>query len=294
MTSSENRRLSRRSTLKAAGWSAPVLAASTAVPAYAASAPNSSTEISANYGIFAQMINRNLENPYDTYAGVHSYDGAVSDSSGDAQYIGGEVVGDSGLAANGEGSFTPGGTIADNRYGGMGFWFSAPYDVATGEQVPGTTLLATGSSFEVTYRFTFNDEASLDSPLLWRTGADGPYLSIDNQSTSRLKQINGAPFRARMFEPVVEGLTWTGRVVIVLTADLLVSNEDVQRNLGQILASHHSVYYDMSEFLTEGEVTIAAADGAQLVLTAAGYDSKVISLAGQRATASLPFSSASN
>lgn len=85
MTSSENRHLSRLSTLKAASWSAPVLVASTAVPAYAASVPNPSTELSADYGIFAQMINRNFENEYDTYAGVHSYHGAESAPSGDAQ-----------------------------------------------------------------------------------------------------------------------------------------------------------------------------------------------------------------
>ncbi|ORC16465.1 hypothetical protein A7979_03855 [Rothia nasimurium] len=289
MIPSEKQKLSRRTTLKTAGWSAPVVLTSAAVPAYAASTPPTGAELSADYGLFAQMINSSIDNPFDTYAGVHSYEGNVTDSSGNAQYDNGQITGTSGLAAHGEGVFTPGGTVGEGSYGGMGFWASAPYDAATRQAAAGTTLLAAGTSFEVTYRFTFNDEFAINDPLRWRTGADGPYLAIEDNPTSRLRYSNGAAFRARMFAPEIDGLVWTGRLITVLTEDLIISHRDNQSNLGQILASNHAVYHDITEYLEQGEVTIAPIDNAQLVLTATGYDSKIISLVGKQVTTALPF-----
>lgn len=286
---SQQQKLTRRRTIQAAGWSAPLILATSQIPSYAASS-TSSNGLTASYGFFAQMINSNLANPFDTYAGVHSRRGAVSDSSANAQYANGRVTGSSGLAAHGEGSFTPGGTLGADRYGGLGFWASTPQKAGNGQALEGTTSVAAGSVFEVTYRFTFREAEAVTLPLGWQTGQEATYPAIADRPTSRLTHSNGAAFKARMLAPQTAGSrTWIGRVQIELLEDLVISQAGGDRNLGQILASHHAVYHDIARYLEKGEVTIAATDNVQLKLDVAGYETGTIPLGGQKASTSFNF-----
>lgn len=166
----------RRSVLKAGAWGAPVVMAASAVPAYAASAPSTEfRSLTADYGLFVQVINSNPDNPYDTYVGVHSYEAPTASADGS-----------NGVMSVGAGTFTPGGTTAPGQYSGAGFWVSVPKDAESGQEVEGVTRLAAGSEFEMTYTFTFNDEFAVTDPLLWSPSAAGPYLPLDNRSTDRV------------------------------------------------------------------------------------------------------------
>lgn len=90
-----------------------------------------------------------------------------------------------------------------------------------------------------------------------------------------------------MFAPVVDGLVWQGRVVCVLTEDLVVASADAPFDLGQILTSHHAVYHDIAEFIDSVEVTIQPSASTVVTLSAIGYENLVLPLVSQRATARL-------
>ncbi|MFW7396362.1 MAG: transcriptional initiation protein Tat, partial [Rothia mucilaginosa] len=74
MTSSPNtaRNLNRRSLVKGAVWSAPVIATAAAVPAYAASTDAQETP-TLKFGVFTQAFNSNPSNDFDTRYGLDSY-----------------------------------------------------------------------------------------------------------------------------------------------------------------------------------------------------------------------------
>lgn len=155
MTSSQSSTtngVNRRTLVKGAAWSTPVIAAAAAVPAYASSIGSEIPTV--KYGVFTQAFNSNPPNDYDTHFGLDSYTVQVANASATS----------STPQSAGGGTFTPGGSVGAGLYGGAGLWFSAPIN-SKGEY-QGKTYLQGGATLRVTLKFTFPSANEIIEPML--------------------------------------------------------------------------------------------------------------------------------
>jgi len=108
--------LTRRRVLAGAAWTTPIIVSSAVVPAYAASYDDTRPD----YGIFTQAFVTHQELDTNSFLGLDSFSGPVENEHASVP------AGSSGLYSAGGGKFTPGGSIGKAKWGGAGFWFSAP------------------------------------------------------------------------------------------------------------------------------------------------------------------------
>lgn len=154
--------LTRRRVLAGAAWTTPIIVSSAVVPAYAASYDDTRPD----YGIFTQAFVTHQEQAYDNFLGLDSFSGPVANEQANVP------AGSSGLYSAGGGKFTPGGSIGKTKWGGAGFWFSAPKATTKdGKQTyySGTTTLLAGARLRLEYRFVFptSFEADGNEPPGW-------------------------------------------------------------------------------------------------------------------------------
>lgn len=264
--------LSRRTLTKGAAWSTPVVLASAAVPAYAASVIEPTYTVKS--GAFVQVVNTDPASPYLTTLGVSSYDGGSTSPDGKAP------VGNAAVAADGE--FTPGGTIAGSApYGGAGFWVSTPVDEQTGEFVAGSVVLPMNTSFTMTYTVTFEDADYAYEPLMWVPGKVEKVAgnAVEGNTTNR----NEVPFTATFGEGAIAGTTWTGTVTYTTPQDveLFYSAND---SYIQVLASHVPVYYDVSEAIVSFQAKIAVEAFSPVITVNGTTETETVDAKEQTAT----------
>ncbi|WP_237204515.1 hypothetical protein [Rothia nasimurium] len=283
---------SRRTLATAGLWAAPIVAASTAVPAYSASSSTLSPTLTVRWGLFSQVAIEDASAGYNTNVGVASTFGGTSNTSGDVQFddsTGLIADGATGLVANGEGTFTPGGSLGgfnSGTYGGTGLWFSSPEDT-TGAPVAGTAILAAGASFRLDYVVTFPDGWD---PLPIDSARDGETRHLVKQSGGSAVTatgVNSAEMTATYGAQTTNGqqqtvsVTYTTNETITLTSDGSSTS-----TLAQLLLSQAPVYYgDNPE--ADFEVVLTVVSGA-IVINATDGRTETINLAGQTLTNLLP------
>ncbi|WP_237242051.1 hypothetical protein [Rothia nasimurium] len=283
---------SRRTLATAGLWAAPIVAASTAVPAYSASSSALSPTLTVRWGLFSQVAIEDASAGYTTNVGVASTFGGTSNTSGDVQFddsTGLIADGATGLVANGEGTFTPGGSLGgfnSGTYGGTGLWFSSPEDT-TGAPVAGTAVLASGASFRLNYVVTFPegwDPFHIDSV---RDGETRHLIKQSAGSAVTATGVNSAEMTATYGAQTTNGqqqtvsVTYTTNETITLTSD----GSSIS-TLAQLLLSQVPVYYgDNPEADFEAVLTVVS--GA-IVISATDGRTETINLAGQTLSNLLP------
>lgn len=238
--------ITRRHTLAASAWSAPLLLASATIPAYAASQVISGIQT----GLF---VTTQYNGGYVGYAGSNDSTGhatspqqyfASAPNTPEADINWNDATSrptNSNLYANGEGSFTPVTTSANGANGAYstqsGFWFSVPTNnVATGtDYIAGSTAtLAAGATFITQVEFTIPAGANAAWPganvkidgTVWKkqlTGnlvglaATAPYLQTANVAgtwtavapTNTLNTDGSYTFRSTITYKTTQALTLT-------------------------------------------------------------------------------------
>ncbi len=232
---SGKRGVNRRSLVKGALWSAPVVATAATVPAYAASTDVPETP-TLQFGVFTQAFNSNPSNDFNTRYGLDSYTVQVPNvtaTSTSPQSAGG-------------GTFTPGGSVGAGLYGGAGLWISAPIN-SKGE-FQGSTYLYGSAHLQVTFEFTFPTAEDVTAPLLWDTDNDAEVAALAKSeggaktNNPAVSAFNGVAYAAKFYEPVIEGNTWTG-VLDIRTSDFLTATANGPVRYAQVLASQVPVYF---------------------------------------------------
>lgn len=209
-TEAQQSGLSRRKLAAGAAWAAPIIAASAAVPAYAASTGNTA---GSEYGLFVTTAYNGDFVGY-THSDNAGFDGPTSPQAywaNGGTYTPTMNVNSSGCATNGmakvgAGSYTPVTNTGSGSNGGYvsstGFWFSVPTTaVKTGTgYVPGSrAVLKAGSRFSTlvtvvvpttsNWKWTLNNIALQRSNQKWTKALTGrltdlnaiaPYLGIAN------------------------------------------------------------------------------------------------------------------
>lgn len=209
-TESQRPGLSRRKLATGAAWAAPILAASAAVPAYAASTGDTA---GSEYGLFVTTAYNGGFVGY-THSDNAAFDGPTSPQAywaNGGTYTPTMNVNSSGCATNGmakvgAGSYTPVTNSGSGSNGGYvsstGFWFSVPTTaVKTGTgYVPGSkAVLKAGSRFSTlvtvvvpttsNWKWTLNNIALQRSNQKWTKALKGsmvdlkataPYLGTEN------------------------------------------------------------------------------------------------------------------
>lgn len=283
---------SRRTLATAGLWAAPVVASSALVPAYAASTSVITPTLTVRWGLFSQVAIEDASAGYNTNVGVASTFGGTSNTSGDVQFddsTGLITDGATGLVANGEGTFTPGGSLGgfnSGTYGGTGLWFSSPEDT-TGAPVAGTAVLAVGASFRLDYVVTFPDgwdPFPIDSA---RDGETRHLVKQSGGSAVTATGVNSAEMTATYGTQATNGqqqtvsVTYTTNETITLTSDGSSTS-----TLAQLLLSQAPVYYgDNPE--ADFEVVLTVISGA-IVINATDGRSETINLAGHTLSNLLP------
>lgn len=230
---------SRRGIITTAAWSVPLIAASTTVPATAASTREG---ISADVGLFVQVADAQWDDPYDTIFGVTSFAGRAADPSGTAPYAERDHATPRGFVARGAGTFTPGGTVTFgglDGYGGAGLFVSMP-KASDGSWLPGRTYLAQGAAVEVEYLVTFTNDPPYE-PITWVDGRADAFPAMPAGGNAHRAGLQGADVTGTFGPGTITGRQWRGTQTFRFTSDLLV--KDVNRPYAQILTSHQPVYY---------------------------------------------------
>lgn len=281
MTSSSNAAngLNRRTLIKGAAWSTPVIAAAAAVPAYAASTDAQETP-TLKFGVFTQAFNSNPANNYDTRYGLDSYTVQVPNvtaTSTSPQSAGG-------------GTFTPGGSVGAGLYGGAGLWISAPIN-SKGE-FQGSTWLYGLAHLQVTFEFTFPTAEDVTDPLLWAPENDVE-ISVLAKSEGGAKTnnpavaaFNGVAYTAKFYEPVIEDNVWTG-VLDIRTSDFLEATAKDGVNYAQVLASLVPVYFTEVTSSYTLTTTVQITSGSVAMQLTEGGEYTFQDLAGTRASATI-------
>ena len=226
---SGKRGVNRRSLIKGALWSAPVVATAATVPAYAASTDVPETP-TLQFGVFTQAFNFNPSNNFDTRYGLDSYTVQVPNKT---------ATSTSPQSAGG-GTFTPGGSV------GAGLWISAPIN-SKGE-FQGSTWLYGSAHLQVTFEFTFPTAEDVTAPLLWDPDNDTEVAELAKSeggaktNNPAVSAFNGVAYTAKFYEPVIEGNTWTG-VLDIRTSDFLTATANGPVHYAQVLASQVPVYF---------------------------------------------------
>lgn len=283
---------SRRTLASAGLWTAPLVAASAIVPAYAASTNRPVPALTVRWGLFSQLAIENASAGYNTKVGLASTFGATGNTSGDVQFndaTGLITEGASGLIANGAGTFTPGGSLGgfnSGTYGGTGLWFSSPEDTS-GAPVAGTAVLARGTRFRLDYRVTFPegwDPFPIDSVrdretrhLVKQVG--GSAVAATGINSAEMTAVYGS--QASRGQQQTVSVTYTTNEAIALTSDGSSASA-----LAQLLFSQAPVYFT-SNPEADFEVVLTVVSGA-IVINATDGRNETINLAGQTLSNLLP------
>ena len=198
--------LTRRRVLAGAAWTTPIIVSSAVVPAYAASYDDTRPD----YGIFTQAFITHQEQAFDNFLGLDSFSGPVANEQANVP------ASSSGLYSAGGGKFTPGGSIGKTKWGGAGFWFSAPKATTKdGKQTyySGTTTLLAGARLRLEYRFVFPDWAEIDGaePPGWNKNTDDFAVSLvvnptpENGDNPQLVAFNGGAMHDYFRKMTVNG-----------------------------------------------------------------------------------------
>lgn len=276
---SSKRGVNRRSLIKGALWSAPVVATAATVPAYAASTDVPETP-TLQFGVFTQAFNSNPSNNFDTRYGLDSYTVQVPNKT---------ATSTSPQSAGG-GTFTPGGSVGAGLYGGAGLWISAPIN-SKGE-FQGSSWLYPQAHLQVTFEFTFPTAEDVTDPLLWDVDNDVeiPALAKSEGSAKTnnpaVAAFNGIAYTAKFYEPVIEDNVWTG-VLDIRTSDYLEATAKDGVSYAQVLASLVPVYF--TEVTSSYTLTTTAqiTSGSVAMQLTEGGEYTFQDLAGLRASATI-------
>lgn len=273
---------SRRGILATAAWSVPLIAASTTVPAMAASTREG--DVSAEVGLFVQVADANWDEPYDTIFGVTSFAGRAAGPSGTAAYEDRKHATPEGFVARGAGTFTPGGTVrfgGADGYGGAGLYLSMP-KAEDGTVLPGRTYLAKGAALEVEYLVTFTNDPPY-APITWADDRSDLFPALPIGANAHRAGLQGADVTGTFGRGAITDQQWSGTQTFKVTSDLLV--KDVTRPYAQILTSHQPVYYT-EHGPTSMQVTVTLTHGI-VIVEPDGLPRKVLRPAGTSVTATL-------
>ena len=260
MTSPTKSGISRRRVLTGAAWSAPVVVASAAVPAYAAS-----RELVVEYSAFSQAFDLHPDQPFSTKFGADSVTVPLENSFGSSENP----------KSNGGGNYTPGGSLGDNTFGGVGFWLSAP--LAPDGSYAGTSTLKAGSTFYVSYTIVFAKESEVRAPETWGTTGEGgiipafethPGMSVT--ANPSVKAFNGAAYSYTFLEPTINTTTWDGDIQITLLEDLSVSSTNGKAAYNQLVFSQIPILYSTTSSTYSLTVEVRAGDSPIEVTPASG------------------------
>ena len=200
--------ISRRTIAKAGVWSAPVVAASVAVPAYAASKETPGVQ----YGVYVSVQNNG---GYVGYAssnntGTTNPDSDINwdDATSKPKYT---------TYVNGEGKFTPvtnSQTGANGAYmSSSGFWWSVPTkDTATGTgYIPGGSVtLAAGATFVTEVEYTVSASAQSLTKLGKINGQS--WSPSSRQLTGKTTELVASAGQAKYLSVAQTAGTWTAEV----------------------------------------------------------------------------------
>lgn len=243
MSSFPTKTASRRTLMKGLAWTTPVIVASKAVPAYAAS--STPKIVKADYSFFVQVDNTSPETPFSSDLGV----GTVFTGGASAE----------------DGVFPPA-----QSANGAGLWIGSPTD-ENGKPLAGVTTVAQGAQFTMTYSFAFESEDDIydpygpadDSAASEWLGAQGPYV---------YEAVNGnqAKFQVDLAAPTHNGSSWVGVATFTLLEDLKVESTGSTVNYAVLLLSQAAVYYDMSDGISSATASVAGTQGLVNATSAEG------------------------
>lgn len=138
----------RRRVVKGAAWSVPAVIAAGSVPAQAVSPGKNAN---ATTGLFVTVARTNGPTGTQHMADIDQVFWNGPGSEPDFRWDDAQGCSNAVLTTNGEGLFTPRGTIgSDGQIGGTGFWLSSPR-TADGQWTSGTASLLAGAQFAVDY-----------------------------------------------------------------------------------------------------------------------------------------------
>ena len=283
--------LTRRRVLAGAAWTTPIIVSSAVVPAYAASYDDTRSD----YGIFTQAFVTHQEQAYDNFLGLDSFSGPVANEQANVP------AGSSGLYSAGGGKFTPGGSIGKAKWGGAGFWFSAPKATTKdGKQTyySGTTTLLAGARLRLEYRFVFptSFEADGNEPPGWDKNTEDFAASLtvnptsENGDNPKLVAFNGGAMYGTFSEMTSNGNELIGYVDIKLEQDVVASshNGGGTQVYNQILASQFGTHFEDIHLEHYGlTTTLTILNGTLRYEPENGAPRSDIDLTGQQAVASI-------
>lgn len=213
--------ISRRAVAKAGVWSAPVVAASAAVPAYAASKETPGVQ----YGVYVSVQNNG---GYVGYASSNNT-GTINPATPEAHFTASgtpdsDINWDdatskpkSATYVNGEGKFTPvtnSQTGANGAYmSSSGFWWSVPTkDTATGTgYIPGSSVtLAAGATFVTEVEYTVS--ASAQSLLKFGKINGQAWAPSGRKLTGKTTELVASAGQAKYLSVAQTAGTWTAEV----------------------------------------------------------------------------------
>ena len=230
-----------------AAWTTPIIVSSAVVPAYAASYDDTRPD----YGIFTQAFVTHQELDTNSFLGLDSFSGPVANEQANVP------AGSSGLYSAGGGKFTPGGSIGKAKWGGAGFWFSAPKATTKdGKQTyySGTTTLLAGARLRLEYRFVFPTSFEADGiePSPWDKNTEDFAASLtvnptsENGDNPKLVAFNGGAMYGTFSEMTSNGNELIGYVDIKLEQDVVASshNGGGTQVYNKILASQFGTHFE--------------------------------------------------
>lgn len=290
--------ISRRTLAKGAAWSAPVVVASAAIPAYAASTPRETSQ-PIDYGIFvtATAMNTGSYFGYDgtLNSGVAGPNVVDSFRNGDTWYEndlrwtdGSGPVSGAESYWNGEGSFTPGGVASSNgNYYNTrtGFWVSTPTTApGTGTGYNGSVTLARGAQFSTVFTYTIPAGADFVYPTIfnrntpWNTAITGKKLVRLGPATSTTLAVAGLASDLTFSEPQVVqnadgSTTFTGVITTTTTEAFTATNgKFIQTLLLPAILVYSPTYSNLSitSSVTSASVTYTPSGGRATNLTITG------------------------
>ncbi|OFQ34077.1 amino acid oxidase [Rothia sp. HMSC072E10] len=216
--------ISRRAVAKAGVWSAPVVAASVAVPAYAASKETPGVQ----YGVYVSVQNNG---GYVGYASSNNT-GTINPATPEAHFTAttnpdSDINWDDATSkpkyttyVNGEGKFTPvtnSQTGANGAYmSSSGFWWSVPTkDTATGTgYIPGGSVtLAAGATFVTEVEYTVSASAQSLTKLGKINGQS--WSPSSRQLTGKTTELVASAGQAKYLSVAQTAGTWTAEVPTV-------------------------------------------------------------------------------
>lgn len=249
--------VNRRTLVTAAAWTAPAAALAAPTPAFAAS-PG---QVVTDHGLFVHPVdqtgswssgNRSLYLNTSLATGrgpAAEGDLNWSDTNTTASPYGSPTVAstaDGWTLANGEGSFTPGGTMettinGPTSYGGTGLWISAPRNRVTNAFIEGaTTRLPSGSTFTLTFEITtFSAAGTTNNPSEW--ARTNNYLAAATPVNSNRESWSAVALTVTWGTPTTSGAVRTLPTTLRTSAAMTATGAASPYN--QILFSQMNLTY---------------------------------------------------